>query len=179
MHSARCAHAVPRNANHNRHLQNKLKQIRPQHAPQPAERNVNSRERHQKENANRQRLGIAHSERCADDVHHRLCDPAEDQAVHQQPEIHGAKTAQECRRFARVAEFRKLHVGDQAGAPPHSREQEDRHHSRRKKTPPQPIPCHSLRVNQSGHGERSIGGKSRRHHRRSRQPPGNVAADTK
>jgi len=39
-HSANRVHPIPRHGDHNRHLQHELKQVRPQHAPQPAERNI-------------------------------------------------------------------------------------------------------------------------------------------
>ncbi len=114
-HAADSMHSVPRNTNHNGHLQHKLKQIGPQHAPETSERNVNPREWHKEENANRQRLRIADAHRRTDDVHHGFGNPTEDQTIHQQSEIYRAETAQKCGSFSAIAEFGELHVGDQAG----------------------------------------------------------------
>ncbi len=100
-HAARAAHAIIRDGDHDPHFQHELKQIRPQHAPQSAERNVKSRERNQKENADRQARRLAFAEHGSHDAGHRLGDPAEDQAIHQQAEIDGAKSAQKRGGFSR------------------------------------------------------------------------------
>ena len=83
-HSANSVDAIPGNRDHDGHFQNELEQVRPKHAPQTAERNVNSRERHQEENANRQRLRVADTQRSADDAGHRFGNPAKNEAIHQQ-----------------------------------------------------------------------------------------------
>ena len=54
VHAAGGAHSVPGDGDHDPHLQNKLEKVGPQHAPQAAERDINARERHQKENADDQ-----------------------------------------------------------------------------------------------------------------------------
>ena len=171
VHAARAPHAIIRDRDHDPHFQNELKKIGPQHAPQAAERNVKSRERNQKENADRETRRLALAEHGSHDARHRLGHPAEDQAIHQQPEIDGAKSAQKRGRFSRVAHLRKLHVGEQARTPPQPREQKHGHHSRRQKTPPQPVARDSLRVDESRHDQRRVRRKRRRHHRRSREPP--------
>ena len=136
LHAPRGMHAVPSHSNYDRHLQHELKQIRPKYAPQSAQRNVDPCERHQEENADRQRLSIAHPQRRTDDVHHGLRHPAKDQTVHQQPEVDSAEPAKESGRLAGVAHLRELHVGNESRTAPQTREQEHRHHSRRQKTPP-------------------------------------------
>ena len=142
-------HAIVGDGDHDGHLQHELKQIRPQDAPQSAERNVKSGERNQKKNADGQAGRFAFAEHRPDDAGHGLGHPAQDQAVHQQAEIDGAKSAQECRGLSGVAHFRELHVGEQARTPPQARKQEHGHHSRRQKTPPQPVPGDALRVDEA------------------------------
>ena len=72
--------------------------------------------------------------------------------------------------------LRKLNVGDESGAAPQTREEKHRHHSRGQKTPPQPIAGNAVGVDQSSDHQRRVRGKGRRHHRGSREPPGNVPA---
>ena len=59
VHAAGGLHGVLGDADHDGHLQHELKQVRPQHAPKPAQRNVKARERNQKENANDQRQAVS------------------------------------------------------------------------------------------------------------------------
>ena len=82
-HSSDGADAVPGHANYDGHFQNKLEQIGPENAPQTAQRDIDAGERHKKKNTNHQRFKIADAHGRADDVDHRLGDPAEDQAVHE------------------------------------------------------------------------------------------------
>ena len=175
-HTADGVHAIPGHGDDDGHLQDKLEKVGPQHAPQSAEGDVNSGERHQEEDANGERFGVADAHRRADDVDHGLGDPTQNQAIHQQAQIHRAESSQERRRLAGITKLSELHVGDQAGAPPEPREQEHGHHSRRQEAPPKPVARDSLGVNQSGYRERRVRGKRRSYHRRTRQPPTDFAA---
>jgi len=107
----------------------------------------------------------------ADDAGHRLRHPSQDDAVHQQAKVDGAKSAEKCGRLAGVANLGKLHIGEQARAPPQPGEQEDRHHAREQEAPPQPVPGNSLRVNQPGDHQWSVGSERGRHHGGPGQPP--------
>ena len=171
MHSSGSFHAVIRNRNHDRHLQHELKQVGPQYAPEPAERNIKSRERNQKENANRQARGLTLAQRGAHDARHRLGHPAQDQTIHQQTQIDRAKSTQKRRGLSGVAHFGKLHIGEQTRTPPQPGKQEHGHHSRRQKAPPEPVPRYALRVDQTRHHQRRIRRKRRGDHRRPCQPP--------
>ncbi len=62
MHAAGGGNRVPGDSNHNRHLQCELKQIGPEHAPQSAQRDVEAGEWNQKQNADRQRVAVAHAQ---------------------------------------------------------------------------------------------------------------------
>src|SRR6266404_2840284 len=170
-HSSGGLHTVICNRNDDGHLQHKLKQVGPQYSPEPAQRNIKSRERNQEENADGQTRVFALAEHRSYDAGHRLGHPTEDQAIHQHAKVNRAKSSQKCCRFSRITHFSELHISEQPRALPNPREKKYRHHSRRQKAPPQPVPCNSLRVNQAGDDERSIRGKRRRHHGRSRQPP--------
>ena len=168
-------HRVPRHSDHDRHLQRELKQIRPQHAPQSTQRHIEAGEWNQKQNADRQRVAIAHAQRHRHDAGHRLGHPAQDQTVHQQAEIDGAEAAQKRGRLSGITHLGKLHIGQQSGAAPQAGKQKHRHHARQQKRPPQPVPGNALGIDQAGDHQRRVGGKRGRHHRRARQPPGDVA----
>src|SRR3989338_1871762 len=77
---------------------------------------------------------------------------------------------------AGVAQLDELDVGQHPGAPPEAGEEKHRQHSAQEQRPPQPVAGDAELGGQSGHGERGVGGKSRRHHRRPRNPPGHAAA---
>ena len=109
-------------------------------------------------------------------IDHGFGDPAEDQAVHQQAEIDGAKAAKEGGGLSVVTHFGELHVGHQTGAAPQTREEKHRHHAGEKKRPPEPVPCDALCVDEAGDEQRRIGGKRSGNHRGAGQPPGNAAS---
>ena len=204
VHAAGGFDGVPGDADDDAHFQHELKEVGPEHAREAAERNVNSGERDQEENADDQSVAVRAgkywaeniaeragkcaeeapglhrgAERGADDVDHGLGDPAEDQAVHQQTEIDGAKSAQKRGGLSGVAHFGELHVGHQAGATPQAREEKDRHHSGRQKRPPDPVAGDSLGVDEAGDEQRRIGGESGGDHGSAGEPPGNGASGDK
>jgi len=74
-------------SNDDAHLQHELKQVGPQHSPQPAKRHVEAGKRHQEKDAQGEAGRIAGAERGADDAGHGLGDPTENEAVHQQAQI--------------------------------------------------------------------------------------------
>ena len=175
-HAADGVDAIPSYADDDRHLENKLKEVGPKNAPESAERNVDAGERHEEEDANGEGFGIADAHGSADDVDHGLGDPAENEAVHQKAEIDGAKASEESGGLTVIAELGKLHVGDQAGAAPESREKKNGHHSGGKKAPPEPIPCYTLGVDETADGERRVRGKSGGDHGGASEPPTDLAA---
>ena len=179
MHAAGGRNGVPGHRNHNRHLQHELEQVGPEHAPEAAERHIDSGERYEEEDANPQRVDFGDPQTDGHDAGHGLGDPAEDQTVHQQAEVKGAKTAQESRGLARVAHLRELYVGEQARAPPQAGEKKHRHHARGQKAPPQPVAGDPEFVDQTGDEQGGIGGEGGGHHGGARQPPGDGASGDK
>ncbi len=198
-HAAAGRDRVIRNGDHDAHLEHELEEVGPEHAPQAAERDVEAGERDEEQHADGERRAVVAAphraearheaadvvqhrrvgQRGADDRGHRLGDPAEDDAVHQQAEIDRAKAAEERRRLAGIADLGELHIGEQSGAPPQPREEEDRHHSREKEAPPQPVARNALRVNEAGDDQRRVGGEGGGDHRGARQPPVHVASGDK
>ncbi len=146
-HSASSADAVPRNSDHNAHLQDKLKQIGPQHAPQAAERNVDSGKWNQEEDAQSQRSPLVDAEDDGGDRCHGFCNPAKDHAIHEQTEVECAKSAEEGGGLSGVANFGEFDVGQKAGANPQPREKKNRHHARGQHAPPDPIARDAVAIN--------------------------------
>jgi hypothetical protein len=114
------------------------------------------------------------SKQDCNDIDHGLGDPAEDEAVHEQPQVDGLESAQKCRGFAAVANLNKLHIGQNFGAPPITGEKEYRQHAAHTQSPPYPVPGDALSRYQAADQQRGIRGERSRNHRGSGQPPGNV-----
>ena len=121
-------------------------------------------------------MSFADAQRDGDDAGHRFRHPAENQAVHEQAKVDGAKAAQKGGRLAGVAHLRELHIGQQSRAPPQTGEEKNRHHARRQEAPPEPVSGDSLPINEPGYNQGSVGGEGCGHHRRPRQPPGDAAS---
>ena len=121
---------------HDAHLEHELEEVGPEHAPQAAERDVEAGEGNEEEHADGEGRAVVAApdraearheaadvvqhrrvgQRGADDGGHGLGDPAEDDAVHQQAEIDGAKAAQKRCGLAGVADLGELHVGEQSAS---------------------------------------------------------------
>ncbi len=119
-------------------------------------------------------LGDAQDQR--EDIHHRLVDPAEDDAVDRDAEIEGAEASQECGRFAGIADLREFDIGHDAGAPPQARVEEHGQHAAGDHAPPQPIPGDAAYGDHSGDRERRVGGEGCGHHGGPGEPPRDIAA---
>ena len=84
VHAATGAHGVVGDRDHHAHLQDELKEISPQHAPESAERDIETSERNDSQNADQQsRVRTQVREDHEDDADHGLRDPAQDEAVHE------------------------------------------------------------------------------------------------
>src|SRR5438477_9398897 len=118
VHAPDIADAVVRHGSHYAHLQDELEQVSPEHAPETADGYIESGERNNDKNANRECRMLTDAHDHTDDAHHRLGDPAENEAVHQQTDVDGAEAAQKSCRLARVATLGELYVSQQSRASP-------------------------------------------------------------
>src|SRR6266545_3127028 len=194
VHSPDLCHSNPGENDNHGHLECKLKEVGDQHSPKPTNKGVKPGERNKDEDADGQccLLGITQSEmeprelehpalsnhrteQYRNDTDHRLCDPSQNKAVHEQSEIDRLESAKECGRFSAVANLAKLHVGENFCPAPIARKEKDRQHAADAESPPDPIACNSLSGNYSADEQGSIGGKSCGDHGSAGQPPGNVA----
>ena len=171
------------------HLQDELKQISDQHSAQSSKRRIKPRERDQNEDAEEQRCMAGSAERviCQEmddaplrdhgakqhrnDAHHGIGDPAQDQAIHNQAEIDGFESAEECGWPAGIPDFSQLHIGQDFSAPPVAREEEHGEHSAEAGTPPDPVTGDALSGHHASDEQWSISGKGGGHHRGACQPP--------
>ena len=120
------------------------------------------------------RDGVA--EKNCGDADHGFDDPAEDEAVHEGAEVDGAETAEEGRGFALVAELDEFDVGEDFGAAPVAREEEDGHHPAEALRPPEPVARDAVAGDEAGDEEWRVGRESGSHHGCAGEPPGDVAA---
>jgi len=121
-------------------------------------------------------LGNGVTEEDGGDADHGFDDPAEDEAVHEGAEVDGAKAAEEGGGFALVAELDELDVGEDFGAAPVAREEEDGHHAAEALRPPEPVAGDAVAGDEAGDEERSVGGEGGGDHGSAGEPPGDVAA---
>lgn len=111
-----------------------------------------------------------------DDVNHRAGDPADDETVHQKPEINGFESAEECRRLAGVAKLCQFDVGHDFGTTPIASEEKDSEHPGEALVPPEPVAGDALRGDQASDEQGSIRSKSGGDHGSAGEPPRNIAA---
>src|SRR5215813_5760582 len=173
-HASDLHHRHPRQNNHHSHFENKLKKVRDQHSPQSADGGVNAGKGNQHQNADQQRritwvaqrvmkqrvaaeseldnasLLNHRSQQHSNDAYHGVGDPAQDQAIHEQPEINRLESAQKGRRLAAVADFREFYVSENFSPSPVAGKVEHRHHSADAEAPPEPISCNSLGSHHTG-----------------------------
>ena len=168
------ADRVVREHDHHPHLQDELEQVHHQDAPEPRQGRDHRRDRHDAED-HHQGLELRHPEDHHQDLHHRQVDPAHDDAVDRQTEVERPEPAQEGGRRPAVADLGELDVGQDAGAPPQPGVEEDREHAARNKIPPQPIAGDAALGHHAGDRQRRVGGEGRGDHRRTGQPPRDVA----
>src|SRR5262249_46938943 len=103
----------------------------------------------------------------------------QDQAVHDQPEIHSLETAQKSRRASAVAYLGEFNVREHFRPPPVTCEEENREQAAEAGAPPDPIAGDALRRNHPAHEQRRVSGERGGHHRRAGQPPGYVSTGDK
>ncbi len=116
------------------------------------------------------------TEKDSDDVHHGARNPAEDEAVHEEPEIDGFETAEESGWLAGVTELGEFDVGHDFGAAPVTSEEKDGQHAGEALIPPKPISGDALRGDEAGDEERRVGGERRGDHGSTGEPPGDITA---
>ena len=121
-------------------------------------------------------LGDHGSERHSDDVDHGARDPAEDEAVHEQTEIDGFKSAEEGGGLAGIANLDEFDVGENFGTAPVAREEENGGHAGEAQAPPDPVAGDTLGGDESADEEGRVGGEGGGHHRGAGKPPGDIAA---
>ena len=140
------------------HFQNKLKQVRDQHAPQAADEGVESSKWDKDQNANHERGVCGRPERIVqaaelqdvafrdgrpqqdrDDVHHGQRDPAQDHAVHEEAQINGLESTQERSGLAAISQLHQFHVCQDLSAPPIAGEEKHCQHAAQALSPPQPV----------------------------------------
>jgi len=121
-------------------------------------------------------LGDGVAEKDGSDADHGFDDPAEDEAVHEGAEVDGAEAAEEGGGFALVAELDEFDVGEDFGAAPVAREEEDGHHAAETLRPPEPVSGDTVAGDEASDEERRVGGESGGDHGSAGEPPGNVAA---
>ena len=114
-----------------------------------------------------------------EDLLHGEVDPADDQAVHEDAEVQCPEATQKSGRLACITQLDELRIGNDFRAPPQAGKEEDGHHAVEKKAPPEPVAGNSLSRHQACDRQRSVGGKGRGHHGRTRQPPGDLPAGNK
>ncbi len=203
LHASDSAHRHPRQDDDHRHLQHKLKQVGHQHAPQTANRRINSGEGNEHKNTDQKRrvlrssegivrksvtaghdlehftLGHDRPQQHGDDADHGVGDPSQNQAVHDQPQINGLETSQESRGPAAIADFSQLHIGKHLRASPVAGKEKHGEHAAEAEAPPDPVPGNALGRYQAGDQKRSIGGEGGGHHRCAGQPPRDIASRDK
>ena len=181
------------------HLQDELEKVGNQNAPQASDEGVQPGERDQNQHADHE-SGVTRipqgvlermsadrhlqhasllddgTEQNRDNAHHRLRHPPQDEAVHEEAQVHRFEPTQKRGRLPAVSDLDELHVGQDLGAPPVTGEEEDGQHSSHTGTPPDPIAGNSLPGDQAGDQQWGVCGERRGDHRGSCQPPGDVAA---
>src|ERR1043165_16023 len=111
------------------------------------------------------------AEGAGEDLGHAEVHPPHDDDVDDERQVRGAEAARERRRLSGIPHLRQLDVGDDFGAPPQPREEEDGEHARGEHRPPQPVARDAVFHDHLGDGQRRVGGERRRHHGRAGEPP--------
>ena len=154
------------------HGEAELDQVGHDHAAQPRQGHVGAGEGESREDRGEPRPPQGDLE----DLGHREVDPADDHAVDGQPQVEGAEPAQEARGRAVVADLHEGDVGEDARPPPQAGEEQHAEHAAEGAAPPDPVAGDAVAGDDAGDGERGVGRERRRHHRRPREPPRQVAA---
>src|SRR4029077_9649158 len=102
-------------------------------------------------------LGDGVSKEDGGDADHGFDDPGGDEAVHESAEGDGAKATEEGSGFALVAELDEFDVGEDFGAAPVAREEEDGHHAAEALRPPEPVAGDAVAGDEAGDEERRVG----------------------
>ena len=154
------------------HGEGELDEVGQHHAAQAGHRHVGAGQREAGEDRGQPRPPQGDLE----DLGHREVDPADDHAVDRQPQVEGAEPAQEARGPPVVADLHELDVGEDARPPPQPREEQHAEHAAEGPVPPDPVAGDAVPGDDAGDREGGVGRERRRHHRRPREPPRQVAA---
>ena len=168
------AHGEDREHRDHAHLDDELKHVGDQHAPQAGEGGDERRERDHSDDDG-ESFEFSDAEHQLQDFDHRQVHPSENDAVDGDAEVKRAEAAQERGGLAGVADFGEFDVGHDAGAAPQAGIKEDREHAARDEVPPQPVARDASHRDHAGDRERRVGREGGGNHGRTGQPPGDVA----
>src|SRR6185295_9934435 len=129
-----------------RHLDEELNHVDDEHAPETRVR----RKYDVQDPDPEQRLPALEPEQDAADLARGEVDRRHDHAVEEQPQVDGAKAADDAGSFARIPDFVELEIGQHAGAPPQPRIEKDRRDPGEDERPPDPVARHTVSANDVG-----------------------------
>jgi hypothetical protein len=156
------------------HGQNKLEGVGDGHSPETGQGRIEGRER-QGEGYIEHDLAWRDAEHPFEDGGHGQVHPADDDGVDEDAQVEGPKPSQKRGGLAGVAKLNKLHVGQDAGAPPEACEEEDRQHAAEDEIPPEPVARDAVFRHEFRHRQRGVCRKGRGDHGCAGKPPGEIA----